>query len=119
MKAKLVDSRPVGLALRDKVWRLPRGRVARWLKITVRDYLCSILPGLANFPINRITELTPAAWLARNWQPLSVEKPADINHVYRLEELAPCMGPIRCMHDLGPTDMIVCRVAGSQIRCAR
>jgi hypothetical protein len=38
----------------------------RRLKIPVRDYLCSILPGLANFPINRIAELTPAAWLARN-----------------------------------------------------
>jgi hypothetical protein len=38
----------------------------RRLKIPTRDYLCSILPGLANFPINRIAELTPAAWLARN-----------------------------------------------------
>src|SRR5262245_27361357 len=38
----------------------------RRLNIAVRDYLCSILPGLANFPINRIAELTPAAWLARN-----------------------------------------------------
>jgi transposase len=36
------------------------------LKIPVRDYLCSMLPGLANFPINRIAELTPAAWFARN-----------------------------------------------------
>jgi transposase len=38
----------------------------RRLKIPIRDYLGSILPGLANFPINRIGELTPAAWLARN-----------------------------------------------------
>jgi transposase len=38
----------------------------RRLKIPIRDYLCSILPGLANFPINRIAELTPAAWLVRN-----------------------------------------------------
>ena len=38
----------------------------RRLKIPIRDYLCSILPGLANFPINRIAELTPGAWLARN-----------------------------------------------------
>jgi transposase len=38
----------------------------RRLKMPIRDYLCSILPGLANFPINRIAELTPAAWLARN-----------------------------------------------------
>jgi transposase len=36
------------------------------LKIPIRDYLCSILPGLANFPINRIAELTPAAWPTRN-----------------------------------------------------
>ena len=33
----------------------------RRLKIPIRDYLGSILPGLANFPINRIAELTPAA----------------------------------------------------------
>jgi transposase len=38
----------------------------RRLKIPIREYLGSILPGLANFPINRIAELTPAAWLARN-----------------------------------------------------
>ena len=38
----------------------------RRLKNPIRDYLGSILPGLANFPINRIAELTPAAWLARN-----------------------------------------------------
>ena len=38
----------------------------RQLKIPIRDYLCSILPGLANFQINRIAERTPAAWLARN-----------------------------------------------------
>jgi transposase len=38
----------------------------RRLKIPVRDYLCSTLPGLADFPINRISELTPASWLTRN-----------------------------------------------------
>jgi hypothetical protein len=27
---------------------------------------CSILPELANFPINRVAELTPSAWLTRN-----------------------------------------------------
>ena len=32
----------------------------RRLKIPVRDYLGSILPGLADFPINRIAELTPS-----------------------------------------------------------
>ena len=37
----------------------------RRLKIPIREYLCSILPGLANFPINHIAELTPASWLAR------------------------------------------------------
>jgi len=30
--------------------------------IPVRDYLGSVLPGLANFSINRIAELTPTAW---------------------------------------------------------
>ena len=38
----------------------------RRLKIPIRDYLCSTLPGLANFPVNRIAELTPSAWLTRN-----------------------------------------------------
>jgi transposase len=37
----------------------------RRLKIPIREYLWSILPGLANFPINRVAELTPACWLAR------------------------------------------------------
>ena len=30
----------------------------RRLKIPIRDYLGSVLPGLGDFPINRITELT-------------------------------------------------------------
>jgi transposase len=34
----------------------------RRLKIPVRDYRGSVLPGLANFPIRRIAELTPVAW---------------------------------------------------------
>ena len=37
----------------------------RRLKIPVRDYLASILPGLANFPINRVNELPPSVWGAR------------------------------------------------------
>lgn len=36
----------------------------RILKIPVRDYLGSILPALANFPVNRIRELAPAVWAA-------------------------------------------------------
>ena len=34
----------------------------RRLKIPVRDYLADILPGLANTPLQRIAELTPANW---------------------------------------------------------
>ena len=34
----------------------------RRLNIPVRDYLGSVLPSLANMPINRIGELTPIAW---------------------------------------------------------
>jgi hypothetical protein len=37
----------------------------RRLKIPVRDYLASVLPGLPAFPIHRITELTPAVWATR------------------------------------------------------
>src|SRR5580692_2798762 len=35
----------------------------RRLKISVRDYLGTILPGLANTPIQRVHELTPTAWI--------------------------------------------------------
>ncbi len=38
----------------------------RRLSLPVRDYLGSVLPGLADFPINRVAELTPSAWAARN-----------------------------------------------------
>jgi transposase len=37
----------------------------RRLSLSLRDYLGSVLPGLANFPINRVAELTPSAWAAR------------------------------------------------------
>ena len=37
----------------------------RRLSIPVRNYLGSILPDLASFPINRIAELTPTAWAGR------------------------------------------------------
>jgi transposase len=36
----------------------------RRLQIPVRDYLAAVLPGLANFPVSRIAELTPRAWSA-------------------------------------------------------
>jgi len=38
----------------------------RRLSLPIRDYLGSVLPGLADFPINRVAELTPSAWAARN-----------------------------------------------------
>ena len=38
----------------------------RRLKISVRNYLGSVLPGLADFPISRIAELSPTAWATRN-----------------------------------------------------
>jgi len=38
----------------------------RRLNLPVRDYLAGILPGLANAPLLRISELTPAAWTARH-----------------------------------------------------
>jgi hypothetical protein len=37
----------------------------RRLSLPVRDYLGSVLPGLGDFPINRVAELTPSAWAAR------------------------------------------------------
>jgi transposase len=38
----------------------------RRLKISVRDYLGALLPGLAGMSIQRLPGLTPAAWAARN-----------------------------------------------------
>jgi transposase len=37
----------------------------RRLKIPVRDYLADILPRLANAPVQRIADLTPAVWAAK------------------------------------------------------
>ena len=36
----------------------------RRLKLPARDYLTEILPGLANLPIRRVGQCTPAAWAA-------------------------------------------------------
>src|SRR6201993_480558 len=36
----------------------------RRLSLPIRDYLGSVLPGLADFPFNRVAELTPSAWAA-------------------------------------------------------
>jgi hypothetical protein len=38
----------------------------RRLGIPVRQYLAAVLPGLADISIQRLPELTPAAWAARN-----------------------------------------------------
>lgn len=36
----------------------------RRLKIPVREYLAAILPGLANHPVQQVSQLTPAVWAA-------------------------------------------------------
>jgi transposase len=38
----------------------------RRMHLPIRDYLGAVLPGLANTSIQRLAELTPAAWAARN-----------------------------------------------------
>jgi len=38
----------------------------RRLKLAVRNYLATILPGLADLPIRRLPDLTPAVWAARH-----------------------------------------------------
>ena len=43
----------------------------RRLKIPVRQYLASVLPGLADLSIQRLAELTPTAWAAKQNQPTS------------------------------------------------
>ena len=37
----------------------------RRMKIPIRDYLAAVLPGIANLSIQRLADLTPAAWAAR------------------------------------------------------
>ena len=37
----------------------------RRIGISIRDYLGEVLPGLADVSIQRVAELTPAAWAAR------------------------------------------------------
>jgi hypothetical protein len=36
------------------------------VEIPIRDYLASVLPGLAELPVSRVAQLTPAAWMAAN-----------------------------------------------------
>mgnify|MGYP001598766719 FL=1 len=38
----------------------------RRMKIPARDYMAAVLPGLAEISIQRLADLTPAAWAARN-----------------------------------------------------
>ena len=38
----------------------------RRLKLSVRDYLAVVLPGFADLPIQRLTDLTPAEWVAQH-----------------------------------------------------
>jgi transposase len=38
----------------------------RRLKLPVREYLAAVLPGLADRPIQRLPDLTPAAWVAQH-----------------------------------------------------
>jgi hypothetical protein len=38
----------------------------RRLKLPVRNYLASILPGLADLPIRCLPDLTPAVWVAQH-----------------------------------------------------
>jgi hypothetical protein len=55
--------------IRVAVWMLPPlpDREAHWsLQVPVRDYFSTILPGLADLPIRRLPDLTPAVWVTRH-----------------------------------------------------
>ena len=41
------------------------GETCRRLSLPLRDYLSSVLPGLPDFPSNRVAEFTPKAWATR------------------------------------------------------
>jgi hypothetical protein len=55
--------RPPGKSLQRFMNMLARCRSS--LSLPLRDYLGSVLPGLADFPSNRVAELTPNALDAR------------------------------------------------------
>ena len=38
----------------------------RRLKLPVRDYLAAVLPGLADLPVRRLSDLIPTAWVAQH-----------------------------------------------------
>jgi transposase len=38
----------------------------RRLKLRMRDYLAAVLPGLTDLRIQRLADITPAAWVAQN-----------------------------------------------------
>jgi transposase len=75
------STRPVALGRRN--WIHPGSKEAgprvanilsvvetcRRLGLPVREYLAAVLPGLADFPVQRVGELTPAAWAARRERP--------------------------------------------------
>jgi transposase len=54
--------RPV--ALGRKNWIVVES--CRRLRVPVRDYFSAILPGLADSPVQRLPDLTPARWAARH-----------------------------------------------------
>lgn len=45
----------------------------RRLKIPIREYLAAILPGLANRPLQQVSQLTPAAWAASRSSTMKTE----------------------------------------------
>jgi hypothetical protein len=47
-------------------------------KIPIRDYLGSILPGLADFPVRRVAALTPTKF--RQSHPLNMRKPSNTSN---------------------------------------
>jgi transposase len=48
----------------------------RRLKLPVRGYLAAVLPGLANLPIQRLPDLTPAACVAQHSETQTTGLPA-------------------------------------------
>src|SRR5271168_1586610 len=61
----------MGYALSDEFQAsgLQRVETCQRRQISIRHYLSSILPGLAEFPAKRVSELTPGNWgCGRSWR---------------------------------------------------
>ena len=62
----------------------------------MREYLAAVLPGLNNFSIHRVAELTPKAWTAKQNQPrlITPTHPSTVCLLSRSRSISISMPPL-------------------------